>query len=323
MAARRALGLTFLAMVALGSAGCPATAQQPEDLAVVPQRCVPGETRVCTCLGGGEGTQSCQSDGRRYNACVGCPGGTDLGEAPPPIIPDGAVPSGSPCGECDGCCDGTTCVATASQSRITCGQKSDACHGCATTEICVQGTCVVDTGTCSTASCAGCCSGNACITPDKQSWTLCGSGGNACFSCPYGVKCNAECTDDIDPSASSFFIRVNYVNVALESWDYLSAPDILVCFGGGAKLGCARPCGNDEYTCTAQGDLGRIKDANGNSVAFSGATLRAGVPIAVWDEDYPDANDLIGNGALAITKKQASYSTGPFVSVVQLTFEIN
>ena len=313
----------LLLVLAAALCGCPATATSGPDLALPPQRCVPGEQRVCTCLGGGEAAQACQSDGRRFGACLGCPTGNDLGEVAPPLLPDGAVPGGSPCGECDGCCSGAACTASAAQGAASCGRKGEACHACGAGEVCVQGTCVVSTGSCSSASCAsGCCSGTACVPANKQSWTLCGAPGGGCGACPYGVTCVGGCTDEIDPSATGFYIRVTYLGVKTESWDYLSGPDLLVCFGSGAQLGCARPCGDDSYGCSVSGDAGRIKDSVGATVAFSGEQLRKGIPIAVWDEDYPDGNDLIGNGPLPITKRQASYSTGPFVSVDQLSFEV-
>lgn len=44
--------------------------------------CVPGEQRACACPGGApDGVQVCADEGDRFEACVGCPGGSDGGTA--------------------------------------------------------------------------------------------------------------------------------------------------------------------------------------------------------------------------------------------------
>ena len=108
------------------------------------------------------------------------------------------VYKGGPCGDCAGCCSGTTCVLTASTSACgtggglctDCGEQGDSCGSggckCGTGDVCgVNQACVGSTCVCTPESCpGGCCSGNGeCI--------LVGSGGQGSFNCgTAGQKCD-------------------------------------------------------------------------------------------------------------------------------------
>src|SRR5688572_11640552 len=102
--ARRAcppLGIpTSVVAIALALMACGDPASSGPDAAM--GRCTPGMSRSCLCLGGAQGTQVCRETGDSYSPCGGC---GDL-----PDLPTAADLGGSACGDCDGCCDGSTCV---------------------------------------------------------------------------------------------------------------------------------------------------------------------------------------------------------------------
>jgi hypothetical protein len=209
----------------------------------------------------------------------------------------------------------------------SCGRRGEECIDCGTGFACVNGICVVDSGVCSAASCpSGCCSGTACVQSDEQDWSACGTGGDACSQCTYGVRCSGgACTAELDPD-SSFFVRIVSVtvterNAGQDNWDVLGGlPDPFVCAGPDGNSGCTSSCG-DTTTCALDASEGLIRDSSGGPILFSGADLTAGLPIGVYDDDV-DASDLIGAGSMAIHDLEESYTTGPFSQVVDLTFVV-
>jgi hypothetical protein len=75
---RRTWWITWLALVACG-------VEEPGDPMGFGdsgngQGCIPGEQRACACPGGApDGVQVCADEGDRFEACVGCPGGSEGG----------------------------------------------------------------------------------------------------------------------------------------------------------------------------------------------------------------------------------------------------
>jgi hypothetical protein len=102
------------------------------------------------------------------------------------------------CGVCDGCCQGSTCVAVAAQTTQSCGLKGQACASCVdlnecTSDACVAGACsnkaLPDGTTCVTGTCkSGVCSGCVPACGGKQ----CGADtcGGSCGTCVSPKTCN-------------------------------------------------------------------------------------------------------------------------------------
>ena len=108
----------------------------------------------------------------------------------------------APCGpnNCKGCCAGSTCVPTESDSQ--CGTGGLACTNCsAMNEFCNQATglCVSQPPMCGPMSCTGCCAGDICVTSEGN--TQCGVGGMACTDCTTSgdVCTGGTCTSTCDP----------------------------------------------------------------------------------------------------------------------------
>src|SRR5438105_2804584 len=100
----------------LACAGCPAHPASSDGGADLARRdgataCPPGQQQACDCLTGTQGVQTCRSNGNGFGTCVGCPATSD----------DGGTTVGNKCGDCDGCCDGTTCLKYADQTDERCG----------------------------------------------------------------------------------------------------------------------------------------------------------------------------------------------------------
>jgi hypothetical protein len=130
-----------------GSAGSAATGAGGSG---GPSECLPGSHEICACLGGTDGSQVCQPDGRGYGPCTGCdptPSGGSGGTAGSA----GSAGSGS---------GGPTCAQIATQQGWN-------------TFFCEQD----DSGTCqgsgeTSADCAYCCSGPSCgDLAAKEGWT--------------------------------------------------------------------------------------------------------------------------------------------------------
>jgi hypothetical protein len=299
--------------------------------------CVPGQQVACPCLGGSMGIQACKASGTGYETCQGCPGGN-----PPP--PDGGGGNGL-CGDCSGCCDGTTCVKIEGEDNNHCGPKGSTCAACGPGGACAAGTCGTDTGTCSANNCSGCCMGTTCIT--ATSANACGTGGAACAKCTTGATCSSGACNNglIDPKAK-FTITVTSVKVKTTdpsgcSWDGIfcdsgDLPDPYVCVTWNANNVVSRACTtlscNDSASCTFDATTGKIEYSYSNPstmdspLVIDGSALVNGqLYFEVWDRDVsPTPDDLMASGYFgATTMLKSSYSTGPFGSALDLTFMLN
>ncbi len=123
----------------------------------------------------GEACLSCAQTGR---VCGAQPNGGGRCEGTPACGPD----------NCNGCCDGTTCVAGSDSNA--CGTRGQACTNClATGRRCTaERTCQVPP-LCGPGNCPGCCVGNACVVATTSA--ACGRGGEACKGCGVSETCNA------------------------------------------------------------------------------------------------------------------------------------
>jgi hypothetical protein len=176
---------------------CSDCAQEGRSCDTLSRLCSVGKCDATNCKGccvgdqclPGFDNQACGSVGQ---ACVSCmQTGQTCGAGP-----NGGQCQGTPaCGpqNCDGCCNGTTCVA--GSDSIACGKQGEACTDCtATGRQCVaQGqpnerTCQVPV-LCGPANCPGCCVGNACVVATTPA--ACGKGGAACQGCAANESCNA------------------------------------------------------------------------------------------------------------------------------------
>jgi hypothetical protein len=289
-------------------------------------KCVPGTTQTCVCLGGGEGMQTCRASGTSFGACTGC--GNDV-----PDLPNSQNPAGSECGDCDGCCDGSTCIKTADQSDPSgkCGPRGSTCAPCAGGKICIQGTGVCGTST--GASCAdcpnGCCKNGACLIDQN---VACGP---QCMKCTYGVGCaDGSCTTQLDSNAQ-FKIIVRSIQLTPKdptggSWDGFGGgeADPQACFAyqsnGTFLEGCTKYCSNS-LMCNYSDSDGLIVDSNGSPVLFPATILMAGtMRVAGQDNDDPLPADDAGQAYFPATSVyKSSYSTGMFGNVVNITFELH
>ncbi len=142
----------------------------------------------CRCIGPREACRedrNCCQRGWRPFACIGgfCQpaAGPTATPAPQPTstpMPCGAISCAS------GCCNNGSCVPFASQSEDGCGAGGAACAGCLSGQACVTGACV-----CNAASCpSGCCDmGIVCLPGNNP--TYCGAGGAACQLCAASHSC--------------------------------------------------------------------------------------------------------------------------------------
>jgi hypothetical protein len=289
-------------------------------------RCTPGGTQSCNCLGGGEGTQTCRASGASFGPCEGCS---------PDEPPDGIIVvrdmGSSTCGDCDGCCDGTTCVQLANETNAQCGQRGQACAACTGTQVCGAGT-----GQCLDASagctgCTGCCgasTNNVCLVDQASQ---CGA---SCTKCSYGVTCvNGSCTTQIDQNAY-FKVNVTAATVLVNStncpdnWDYFSEPDPYVCVGYQSGGMLYQGCNNGTYvsdslSATWSGTDGLML-AGGSPFLVPASVITQGkMQISLYDYDYPDPDDLIAQGFFPATSTlQASYMTGMFSCATNVSFQL-
>ncbi len=288
-------------------------------------RCMPGAKQSCICLGGGEGIQACRSSGASYGACTGC--GNDV-----PDIPTSDMPGGSQCGDCDGCCDGSTCVKLSNQSDPAgkCGPRGANCAPCSGGKICIEGTglCGTSTGANCSQCVTGCCKNGACL--DDQN-AACGP---QCTKCTYGVGCsNGTCTTQIDSNAQ-FKIVVKSIQLTASdptgsSWDGFGGgeADPRACFAyqsnGSFIQGCTRYC-SDSLTCSFNDADGLVVDSNGSPVNFPATILMAGtLRVTGEDDDSPLSPDQAGQGYFPATSVyKTSYQTGMFGNVVNVVFEL-
>ena len=288
-------------------------------------KCTPGATQSCVCLGGGQGTQACRANGTSFGTCAGC--SNDV-----PDLPTSVDPGGNQCGDCDGCCDGSTCVKLADQTDGAgkCGGRGSTCAPCSGGKICVIGTGVCGSSTGGNCSdCAtGCCQDGACLADQN---VACGP---SCTKCTYGVSCvNGSCVTALDSNAQ-FKIYVQSVQLTPNdptgsSWDGFGGgeADPYACFayesGGRFIEGCSKYC-NDTLTCTYADPNGLAVDSNGSPVLVPATIIMAGkLRITGNDDDSPLSPDQAGQGPFPATSTyQTSYQTGMFGNVVNIVFEL-
>lgn len=99
---------------------------------------------------------------------------------------DGVCVARDGCGteDCDGCCDGATCVTT--ERNDACGGSGMACVACDAEQTCMDGECV-SPAACNPDNCTGCCDGTDCVGGTDT--TACGAGGAMCAACEVGWTC--------------------------------------------------------------------------------------------------------------------------------------
>ena len=350
----RSLALFGLALVlqlgAMQLGGCAAgSGMQDVDLAGQANkdgggsgaRCTAGDTQTCACLGGGQGTQTCRASGTSYGPCGGC--GPEEEDGPLPILHD---MGGSPCGDCDGCCNGAVCVPYASETNTSCGARGQSCATCGA-KICdsSSGSCVDASGGCNASTCAnGCCKMvNGSPTCFNNQPAACGTGGGACVACTYGVTCNGGCTTDIDSNAQFkvYVKQVVYYNTdtAGNCWDNYGGfgcadSDPQICFGyqsGGSIVeGCTTEIDNvspaaDGTVTVNYTDANGLVQVNGSPFLVPGTLWIQGghVRISLYDIDAVNANDVIAQGYKPpVTKLVTPLNTGAYGRVKSLTFEL-
>ncbi|MBV1858252.1 MAG: hypothetical protein KUG77_07560, partial [Nannocystaceae bacterium] len=115
-------------------------------------------------------------------SCAACDGSTVCDEGvcvePPACSPD----------NCDGCCEGDTCVE--GDSDAACGAGGGQCSDCPDGATCDGGVCDLPCAD----TCGGCCDGETCVETDDQSAAECGVQGTSCETCAGGFECGeGEC----------------------------------------------------------------------------------------------------------------------------------
>ncbi|MEO6953755.1 MAG: hypothetical protein ABI321_18280 [Polyangia bacterium] len=345
----------FAALFVVGCGGPKTTTFNPGDMSGGTDggggnSCTPGNARSCICLGGGTGTQVCRDTGASYGSCGGCSG--DGGTL---TISDAGA--GNPCGDCQGCCDGTSCVPFAEQSNTKCGQPGTTCSGCSG-QTCntADGTCVTaNAGGCSNSNCAGCCgqlNGQSHCYVDTAS--ACGSGGGQCATCTPGTQCDSgACDNSLDP-AYKYKVTISSVQVyntdgSSNCWDNngfgfgCGQPDLKVCIGYDPGTGAiVSGCTTEHSDVSVDNGKDPTDNAATDSTTWTGTdgVLTSGSPattfyvpgsafingktvITVYDDDL-NADDVIGS----LFVKGSTYSTtgfmnGPFGRVVVVHYRID
>ena len=312
--------------------------------------CTPGAARSCICLGGGTGTQVCRDSGASFGSCGGC-----TGDAGVITIADGGA--GNPCGDCQGCCSGTTCVPFTEQKNTQCGTTGSSCATCSgLTCNTADGTCVTaNAGACNASNCAGCCgmlAGNPHCYVDTAS--ACGTGGGQCSTCTPGTLCSGgACDNTLDP-AYKYKVTVASVQVyntdgSSNCWDNngfgfgCGQPDLKVCFGydpgtGAIVTGCTTEHGNVPVD-NGKADTDNLATDSTTWIGTDGV-LTSGSPattfyvpgsafingktlITVYDDDL-NADDVIGSLFVkGSTYSQTGYMNGPFGRVVVVRYRID
>jgi hypothetical protein len=336
---RSALVCAFgLALASLGSVGCTAgttgedfdlAGQKPPDGG---NRCNPGDTQSCICLGGGMGTQTCRASGASFGPCNGC--GTDLPDGL--TVNNDAFMSTSSCGTCDGCCNGATCVPLASETNTQCGKRGSTCSACTGSKVCVPstGSCVDSTGGCT--GCAQCCDSatNTCLIDEPNK---CGA---SCTPCSPGTICaNGTCTNEIDNGAAFKVVAVSakvLVNSSCpDNWDYIGEPDPYVCIqyqsGGSLVQGCNTDSYVDGVLSASWNMTTGLMTLNGSPTGtpllVPASVFTSGkMQILLYDDDNcfnGCVDDLMAQGFFpGKTTYQATYSTGPFGCASDVTFSL-
>lgn len=311
MACRFLSVFAFLGVVSL--AACTSAPSEDFDLSGGNKdggmRCTPGDTQECICLGGGTGTQTCRASGSSYGTCTSCTTLFDGGGS--------ADMAQGPCGNCDGCCDGTTCLPFAMETNMKCGVRGTTCSMCTGGKVCstMSGMCV----------------------------------DSACMSCPNGHLCTGgTCTDMIDPNAD---FTISVTQIRLRYYDYTSDPvdgDYWDGFldddpepqakfyyqsGGSLIEGYSDYQGADDNAAQMTRDVNFspaspvMKKGGGGAFTVKGSVLIAGT-LRVVGLDNDSGVNLTGDDVAAdfffpaTNMIKASYSTGAKDSLVELVFQI-
>lgn len=225
----------------------------------------------------------------------------------------------SPCASCSGCCDGTTCLPLASQSKLSCGKGGGKCATCEADETCEAGACVTDQAICSPKSCPdGCCRQGKCVTtPD---WTSCTNGGGKCTFCEPYALCDGSktCHDDEWGTDALLDLYIDGVSVSeAQCSDIVGSPDPIVVIDVGGKI-FVESC-SDAYSCTFSPPLkiGPISLSlfKTGKVKFSVEDSDESVDDLCWSGAIPaptkrDFNKLIfkpGDGSISYHFRPAGY----------------
>lgn len=315
-------------------------------------QCKEGATKSCACLGGSSsGQKTCGADGK-FGDCMPCKMGAvdpTAGSKPGDSNP---APTSSKCGNCTGCCDGSTCVELSKETDKLCGTKGKSCSPCATGTTCdtASGKCSkpAQPGVSCGSSCDGCCSPtDGCIGYQDTDSFACGVSGSACQACPVvGGLCDEAgmCSNQI-AYYEYYQISIRFIDasgvacatqagaeynsdpmVCLVAWDTANNK-ILKDFDGNDIVGCSTYC-TSMSTCTrsvADGVVTRaLSDGKHVPVWFPGDAINNtnGVIYAyVYDYDpsttfgVPNSSDLLGQGNLpAVTTLSpgTQISAGPY-----------
>ncbi|MEM6992802.1 MAG: C2 domain-containing protein [Myxococcota bacterium] len=123
----------------------------------------------------GDAVDACGLSGA---ACVACMGAEQCAEG------ECLEPPSCDVDNCDGCCDGDTCVE--SPDDAACGSDGLQCTACPEGSVCEEGACALPCE----ATCDGCCAESGkCIGADEQSADGCGMEAAACEICGVGLDC--------------------------------------------------------------------------------------------------------------------------------------
>ncbi len=116
-------------------------------------------------------------------------------------------------------------------------------------------------------------------------------------------------------------IEVSEHDASGAAWDAFGGlPDPFACFDDGlGHSGCTSSC-SDTTSCVPA--TGAISTTAGQPVLFTGAALKAGLTISVYDEDV-SVNDLMGTTTGSVQTLSASgYSVPAFGGVISIAFQL-
>jgi hypothetical protein len=319
------LALTALLLGVMNVGACTSASSNTDaasgDLGMVPgdKCCTPGEASSCKCLDGKVAQQTCIEQGVGYNACP-CQG---LG--PVPTTPQDEFSSANPCGDCDGCCDGTGCVKLGNQSKGACGSRTT-CLQCESMTECEPdvGICTVSIQPdCNASSCAdGCCLDNRCI---PQVGLACGIAGGSCTACSRGTLCDSSgvCSGAVDASS---YVKLSLKSITLvDSACSVNKPKLQVCAHYEQtspyvqKLqGCAPICAAGSSCSPTIGTL-----SSGDSpVLFPGRALANGYEIQVWDNAATPPRLIARDKVAGVMNLMGYGEIGAFGQVASLTLAV-
>jgi hypothetical protein len=208
---------------------------------------------------------------------------------------------------CDGCCQGDTCVAGSQDSA--CGSDGEACQSCSDGSSCQDGTC---TAQACADTCDGCCIGEVCQPGGAAD--ACGAGGSECLACPVAFLCESGgCAVDPTTRWDVFALRGSVFEdvVGGGSWDPIGGlPDPFV-----EMVSEDSP---ERFTgsSAAPGDtLAPVWD----QVVLGNVTARAltdfGIEATILDDDAVGGSDSMG--ACRISVDASAFGEGEVTSVCE------